>query len=123
MFGPGSQVDVRGGGGGSGACFDDSPAADEDGQPGQEGYTGAGTRPLGGAAPTCEISSVYTAGVGGNASGLDQAGGLNGGGADNGGGAGGGAGCVALRAPTIPPSIPTYPTASSIRATGAPSTE
>ncbi|MBX7195541.1 MAG: hypothetical protein K1X94_26025 [Sandaracinaceae bacterium] len=114
-----AHLDVRGGGGGSGACFDDTYSADEQGQNGQEGYEGANTRPLGGAAPTCELTSVFTAGAGGDGSGVDRIDALVGGNGDNAGGGGGGAGCVALRAASIPV-VPTWPASPGLLASAPP---
>lgn len=119
VFTGGSRVDLRGGGGGSAACYDNISVPDEDGAPGQDGYSGAGTRPAGGAAPMCEGPSIFSGGAGGAGSGDGNAGALDGANADNGGGGGGGAGCVAVRSVVLP-TIPTYPTSSSVVATGAP---
>jgi hypothetical protein len=117
----GGRVDVRGGGGASAACFDGSTTPDEDGRPGQDGFAdGAGGRAPGGAAPSCEgPGMVYDGGRGGEGSGRDDARATDGASGDNGGGGGGGAGCVAVRSVVLP-SVPTYPTASSVLATAAP---
>jgi hypothetical protein len=119
VFSGASRIDVRGGGGGSAACFDGSSVPDEDGVAGQDGFNGAGTRPRGGAAPMCEGGGAFSGGAGGAGSGDGNAGALDGDNADNGGGGGGGAGCVAVRSVMLP-TIPTYPTSSSVVATGAP---
>jgi hypothetical protein len=118
-FGGSARVDVRGGAGGSGACYDASSTPDEDGVGGQDGFSGAGTRPLGGTAPTCEGASVFTGGAGGDGSGDGNVGALDGQDADNGGGGGGGAGCIAVRSVVLP-TVPSYPATSSILATAAP---
>ena len=98
VYGPAGFVDVRGGGGGSGACFRGSEGTT--GLPGEDALgVPAALRPAGGAVVTCSGGGTnYTSGAGGDGAGLDQITGLDGADQDNGGGGGGGAGCYAVRA-------------------------